>query len=60
MLDSNEFNRRTAKKVAYILINWLNFFQKLKKYDKIELVGFMTMGKDQDEVATEEAFKKNV
>jgi len=34
------------------------FLLEIKKYDKIELVGFMTMGKDQDEVATEEAFKK--
>ncbi len=34
------------------------FLLEIKKYDKIELVGFMTMGKDQDEVETEEAFKK--
>ncbi len=34
------------------------FLLDIKKYDKIELVGFMTMGKDDDLVSTEVAFKK--
>lgn len=34
------------------------FLLEIKKYDKINIVGFMTMGKDQDLIATEEAFKK--
>jgi PLP dependent protein len=32
------------------------FYQQLKKYDKINIVGLMTMGKLEDEVATESAF----
>jgi PLP dependent protein len=34
------------------------FLLEIKKYDKIELVGFMTMGKDEDDIKTEEVFKK--
>ena len=34
------------------------FLLEIKKYDKIELVGFMTMGKDEDDKKTEEVFKK--
>ena len=34
------------------------FLLEIKKYDKIELVGFMTMGKDEDMIKTEAVFKK--
>ena len=34
------------------------FLLEIKKYDKIELIGFMTMGKDEDEIKTNEVFKK--
>jgi hypothetical protein len=33
------------------------FLLEIKKYDKINIVGFMTMGKDQDIVETEKAFQ---
>lgn len=33
------------------------FLKEIKKYDKINLVGLMTIGKDEDEHKTEEAFK---
>ncbi|HOI85309.1 MAG TPA: YggS family pyridoxal phosphate-dependent enzyme [Acholeplasmataceae bacterium] len=32
------------------------FLIEIKKYDKIEIIGLMTMGKDQDEVKTDQAF----
>ena len=34
------------------------FIQEMKKYDKIELVGLMTMGKDQDMIETDKVFKQ--
>ena len=34
------------------------FLIEIKKYDKIEIIGLMTMGKDQDLEKTEEAFKQ--
>jgi PLP dependent protein len=33
------------------------FLLEIKKYDKINIVGLMTMGKDEDVIATEKAFK---
>lgn len=32
------------------------FLIEIKKYDKIEIIGLMTMGKDQDEIKTDQAF----
>src|SRR3989339_491590 len=32
------------------------FLIEIKKYDKIEIIGLMTMGKDEDDEKTEEAF----
>jgi pyridoxal phosphate enzyme (YggS family) len=34
-----------------------DFIKNIQKYDKIELVGFMTMGKQNDPIKTREAFK---
>lgn len=34
-----------------------NFIKELKKYDKIQIVGFMTIGVNNDLIATENAFK---
>lgn len=34
------------------------FLLEIKKYDKIEIIGLMTMGKDQDDVKTDEAFHR--
>jgi pyridoxal phosphate enzyme (YggS family) len=33
------------------------FLIEIKKYDKINIVGLMTLGKDQDEIETKKAFK---
>ncbi|MCK9235402.1 MAG: YggS family pyridoxal phosphate-dependent enzyme [Acholeplasmataceae bacterium] len=38
--------------------NLPDFLFELKKYDKIEVIGFMTMGKLDDKVVTERAFKQ--
>lgn len=38
--------------------NLPDFLLELKKYDKIEVIGFMTMGKLDDKVVTERAFKQ--
>jgi len=37
--------------------NLAQFLLEIKKYDKIKVVGFMTMGKDQDNQVTETAFE---
>ena len=34
------------------------FLLEIKNYDKIEIIGLMTIGKDQDAMKTEEAFQK--
>ena len=34
------------------------FLIEIKKYDKIEVIGLMTIGKDQDDQKTEEAFQR--
>ena len=34
------------------------FLIEIKKYDKIEIIGLMTIGKDEDDQKTEEAFSK--
>ncbi|MDD2575433.1 MAG: alanine racemase, partial [Acholeplasmataceae bacterium] len=34
------------------------FIQRLKKYDKIEIVGFMAMGKQNNLTKTDEVFKR--
>jgi uncharacterized pyridoxal phosphate-containing UPF0001 family protein len=34
------------------------FLLEIKKYDKINIVGFMTIGKDEDVLETEKAFQK--
>lgn len=33
------------------------FLIEIKKYDKIEIIGLMTMGKDQDDLKTDQAFQ---
>jgi pyridoxal phosphate enzyme (YggS family) len=38
--------------------NLHDFLIEIKNYDKINIVGLMTMGKDQDDIITESAFKK--
>jgi uncharacterized pyridoxal phosphate-containing UPF0001 family protein len=38
--------------------NLAEFLKEIKNYDKIVVVGLMTIGKDQDDVKTEEAFAK--
>ena len=38
--------------------NLAQFFNDIKNYDKIEIIGFMTMGKDDDLLITEKAFRK--
>lgn len=40
--------------------NVSSFYEELKKYDKINVVGLMTMGKLDDSVVTEQAFKKTL
>lgn len=47
-----------SQKSGLYLDNLAQFLLEIKKYDKIELVGFMTMGKDDDDQKTEEVFKK--
>jgi pyridoxal phosphate enzyme (YggS family) len=38
--------------------NLNQFFNDIKNYDKIEIIGLMTIGKDDDPLKTEEAFQK--
>lgn len=38
--------------------NLAQFLIEIKKYDKIEIIGLMTIGKDEDDQKTEEAFSK--
>ena len=40
--------------------NVSSFYEELKKYDKINVVGLMTMGKLDDSVVTEQAFEKTL
>jgi PLP dependent protein len=37
------------QKSGILLSNLAQFLLEIKKYDKIELIGFMTIGKDEDE-----------
>lgn len=46
------------QKSGLYLDNLPQFLLEIKKYDKIELIGFMTMGKDDDDIKTEEVFEK--
>lgn len=46
-----------AQKSGILLDNLEQFLLEIKKYDKIELIGLMTIGKDDDDVQTELAFK---
>lgn len=48
---------REPQKSGVYLENLDHFLEEIKKYDKIELVGFMTMGKDEDQEMTEQAFQ---
>ncbi|MCF7930052.1 MAG: YggS family pyridoxal phosphate-dependent enzyme [Acholeplasmataceae bacterium] len=47
-----------AQKSGILPDNLEQFLLEIKKYDKIELIGLMTIGKDNDTVQTELAFKK--
>ncbi len=44
------------QKSGILIDNLDQFLLEIKKYDKIKIIGLMTMGKDQDEKKTEEAF----
>jgi len=46
-----------AQKSGILPDNLEQFLLEIKKYDKIELIGLMTIGKDNDTVLTEQAFK---
>ncbi len=45
------------QKSGILPLNLEQFLIEIKKYDKIELIGLMTIGKDDDHVQTELAFK---
>ncbi len=45
------------QKSGILLVNLEQFLLEIKKYDKIELIGLMTIGKDNDAVQTDLAFK---
>lgn len=45
-----------AQKSGVLLKNLDQFLLEIKKYDKIELIGLMTIGKDQDDKETERVF----
>ncbi|MBU1094773.1 MAG: YggS family pyridoxal phosphate-dependent enzyme [Firmicutes bacterium] len=45
------------QKSGILPLNLEQFLIEIKKYDKIELIGLMTIGKDDDQVQTELAFK---
>jgi PLP dependent protein len=46
------------QKSGVLLPNLAQFLLEIKKYDKIEVIGLMTIGKDNDLGATEAAFEK--
>ncbi len=46
------------QKSGILATNLDEFLLEIKKYDKIEIIGFMTIGKDDDLISTENAFKK--
>jgi hypothetical protein len=46
-----------SQKSGLLPENLDQFLLEIKKYDKIEIIGFMTMGKDEDVEKTDEAFK---
>ncbi len=46
-----------TQKSGVLLSNLDQFLLEIKKYDKIKLIGFMTIGKDHDDKATELAFQ---
>lgn len=50
LTDEDQKSGITPDKVDQFLI-------EIKKYDKIEIIGLMTIGKDQDDQKTEEAFQ---
>lgn len=49
-----------AQKYGVDIENLSSFYEELKKYDKIRVVGLMTMGKLDDLIVTEQAFKKTL
>ncbi len=46
------------QKSGLLPANLAQFLIEIKKYDKIEIIGLMTIGKDEDDQKTEEAFSK--
>lgn len=44
------------QKSGILLSNLAQFLLEIKKYDKIELIGFMTIGKDEDRMITDQVF----
>jgi pyridoxal phosphate enzyme (YggS family) len=46
------------QKSGILAANLEHFLLETKKYDKIEIIGLMTIGKDDDPLSTEIAFKK--
>ncbi|MFA5560551.1 MAG: YggS family pyridoxal phosphate-dependent enzyme [Acholeplasmataceae bacterium] len=47
-----------SQKSGILLENLADFINEIKNYDKINIIGLMTIGKENDLVATEQAFKK--
>ena len=46
------------QKSGLFIVDLDKFLLEIKNYDKINIVGFMTIGKDDDDIETEKAFQK--
>lgn len=46
------------QKSGISIVKLAEFLLEIKNYDKIRVIGLMTIGKDNDDIMTEEAFKK--